>query len=345
MAQRVRISDIADELGVSTATVSNVIHGKPGKVSDETARRVQDLLEKREYIPGMAGVLLAQNSSRIIGVFVNDHEKYEGRTLSDAFIAATLDCLSTQIEAHGEFMMVKRATDAREILKFASMWNMDGVVVLGFCRQDYVYLRRHMHLPFAVYDGYGESFERIVNLTLDNFDGGRQVGELFKSLGHERVICLADNDSGVDKERMDGVCHALGRECERLIVPTVRDARTRFYVESLPRLRGATAVFAVSDFYAAELISFLGANGISVPRDMSVAGFDDVPFAAQCNPPLTTVRQDGELRARLAVERLAALRAGQPADGTVTLPVSLIVRDSVASPPRHADAANQTATA
>ena len=67
MAQRVRICDIAEELGLSTATVSNVIHGKTNKVSDETVRRVMALLEQRQYIPSMAGILLAQNRSRIIG--------------------------------------------------------------------------------------------------------------------------------------------------------------------------------------------------------------------------------------------------------------------------------------
>jgi len=55
MAERVRIVDIAEELGLSTATVSNVIHGKTKKISDETVKRVQELLEKRQYIPSMAG--------------------------------------------------------------------------------------------------------------------------------------------------------------------------------------------------------------------------------------------------------------------------------------------------
>ena len=66
---RITIKDIADELGVSTATVSNVIHGKTRKISDETVKRVQALLEERQYIPSMAGILLAQNSSKIIGIF------------------------------------------------------------------------------------------------------------------------------------------------------------------------------------------------------------------------------------------------------------------------------------
>ena len=90
MEQRVRICDIAEELGLSTATVSNVIHGKTNKVSDETVQRVTALLEERQYIPSMAGILLARNSSKIIGVFVNDHEKYEGHTLDDFFIASSI---------------------------------------------------------------------------------------------------------------------------------------------------------------------------------------------------------------------------------------------------------------
>lgn len=90
MQERVRICDIAEELGLSTATVSNVIHRKTNKVSDETVQRVTALLEKRRYIPSMAGILLARNGSGIIGVFVNDHPKYEGHTLRDGFLASAL---------------------------------------------------------------------------------------------------------------------------------------------------------------------------------------------------------------------------------------------------------------
>ena len=72
---RVRIVDVADALGLSTATVSKVIHGKTEKISDETVKRVQQELERSGYIPNMAGILLARNNSRIIGVVVNDHVK------------------------------------------------------------------------------------------------------------------------------------------------------------------------------------------------------------------------------------------------------------------------------
>lgn len=81
MGERIRIIDIAEELGVSTATVSNVIHGKTNKISDETVKRVQALLEEKQYIPSMAGILLAQNDSRIVGIVINNHEKYEDHVL------------------------------------------------------------------------------------------------------------------------------------------------------------------------------------------------------------------------------------------------------------------------
>lgn len=172
-----RISDIAEELGLSTATVSNVIHGKTNKISDETVKRVQEFLEKRGYIPSMAGILLAQNNSRIIGIVVNDHEKYEGRALEDGFISAAINALSHEIDEAGYFMMIKLTTKWDEIVCFASMWNMEGLVIIGFCEQDYKRLRESMHIPFVVYDGYFPETEKICNITIDNYDGGYQVGK------------------------------------------------------------------------------------------------------------------------------------------------------------------------
>ena len=326
---RVRISDIAEELGLSTATVSNVLHGKTAKVSDETVKRVQALLEERQYIPSMAGILLAQNSSKIIGVVVNDHEKYEGHTLEDVFIASSLNHLSTQIERSGLFMMVKKLTQIDDIIKFASMWNMEGLVIIGFCDQDYMYLRSHMRIPFVVYDGYCENPERIFNITIDNFDGGRQVGSYFKTGGHRRAICIADNQICVDKERFEGFCAGFGAEnTELFIVPMKKTERMQFYREHIGAFRQATAVFAVSDYYAIDLMHFLKENGFSVPEDISIVGFDDIPLCEQVTPALSSVRQDGAQRARLAIEKLKELKAQTATSSSVMLPVSFVERAS-----------------
>ena len=327
--QRVRICDIAEELGLSTATVSNVLHGKTARVSDETVQRVQELLEERQYIPSMAGILLARNDSRIIGVVVNDHEKYEGHVLDDVFISSSLNELSTEIEKNGQFMMVKKTGDPEEIIRFASMWNMDGLVLIGFCDQDYRYLRNHMRIPFVVYDGYCSDTERICNITIDNFDGGRQVGCFFRRLGHGRALCISDNQIFVDLERYEGFCEGFGREgTEFLLIPMQKAERMEFYRKNMEKLCGCTAVFAVSDFYAVELIHFLQGQGIAVPGQISVAGFDDTPMCEMVYPALTSVRQDVTRRAQIVVEKLRALKEKRETETAVCLPVTLVARDS-----------------
>ena len=306
---RVRIYDIAEELGLSTATVSNVIHGKTKKISDRTVKRVMALLEKRQYFPGVADILLAQNDSRIIGVFVNDHEKYEGHTLEDFFISSSINYLSTEIENSGRFMIIKKAKQAEEIIRFASMWNMEGIVVMGFCEQDYLYLRNHMRIPFVIYDGICGKTERIFNITLDNYGGGLQMGRYFKKAGHRKALCISDNSIGIDLDRMEGFREGFAH---------------------LEKIKSVTAIFAVSDYYAIDLMCFLNGQGISVPKDISVAGFDDIPVCQMINPPLTTIKQDNHLRAKLAIEKLKDLKENKETGTEIVLPVSLVVRKSTA---------------
>lgn len=328
--QRVRISDIAEELGLSTATVSNVIHGKTKKTSEETIKRVQALLEERGYIPSMAGILLAQNSSKIIGVFINDHEKYEGHTLDDAFIASSLNCLSTEIEKQGQFMMVKKAKKPEEILQFASMWNMDGLVVIGFCSQDYAYLRNHMRIPFVVYDGFCEEPERFFNITIDNYGGGFQMGELFRKYGHRQALCLSDNKIDVDLERYNGFADGFAPgAADFMLIPMGRKDRQDFYRKNMESFHQISAVFAVSDYYAIDLIHFLWENGLRVPEDISVAGFDDIPMCEMISPALTTVRQDNAARAATAITKLRELKEQKIPETTAMLPVKLVERASI----------------
>ena len=330
MEERVRIADIADELGLSSATVSNVIHGKTKKISDETVKRVQELLEKRQYIPSMAAILLSQNNSRIIGVVANDHAKYEGRVLEDGFISASLNALLPELEKAGYFMMVKVTNDREEVIRFASMWNMDGLVLLGFCETDYVRLREKMHIPLVAYDGFFEKNERICNLKIDDYDGGRQVGEYLYRMGHRRALLISDNDICMDRERMQGF--RLGfrdGKADMWQVPMSREERRHLYGQKLEQIREYSAVFAVSDIYAVELVLSYRSTKYLYQGDISVVGYDDSSLCENCYPRLTTVGQDPAARAKAAVDALRGLREGTCVECAQTLPVRLITRDSV----------------
>lgn len=173
---RVRIIDIAEELGVSTATVSNVINGKTKKISDKTIERVQKKLEERNYIPNMAAVLLAQNSSQIVCVIISDHDKYEGSVMQDPFVSSLIDKLEHEVEKNNYFMMIKKTRNINEVVKYASMWNMAGLILIGFCAQEYDNLRKRIHVPFVVMDGFFEPKEKCANIGIDDFIGGYIMG-------------------------------------------------------------------------------------------------------------------------------------------------------------------------
>lgn len=332
MAQnRVRIVDVADSLGLSTATVSKVIHGKTEKISDETVKRVQLELERSGYIPNMAGILLARNNSRIIGVVVNDHVKYEGRVLEDGFVMSSLNALSHEVNEKGYFLMIKTTSDISEIPVFASMWNMEGLILMGFCEADYEKLRNQMRISFVVYDGYFEKCSKVVNLVINHYDGGYQAGKYLKELGHEKALCIADNFICVDKERIEGFCKAFEPgEILRWEIPKTEKERMRFYDDKYTQLLkgNVTAVFAVSDFYAVELMKFLQGRNIRIPEDIQIIGFDDNRASRESNPSLTTIHQEAPLRAKTAMKCLEAMRNGTEYETEIVLPVELIKRES-----------------
>ena len=297
---KVRIVDVADALGLSTATVSNVIHGKTKKISDGTVRRVQEKLREMGYIPNMAATLLAQNNSHIIGVVVNDHIKYEGHVLEDPFVSAAINSLSDEIEKAGYFLMLKKAKDIMDTVSFSSMWNMDGMILLGFCADEYQVLRDRIRIPFVVYDGFFENDRNICNLVLDDYDGGRQVGAYLRNQNCLKVLFVADNRLSPDFDRYTGLCDGL-------------EGRADFW--EIP-------------YYAIELLYFLMDYGYRVPDDIWVIGFDDIVDCKNVRPTLASVRQDVLYRARKAVKYLTYMKKDSDYSATEKIPVEFIPRGS-----------------
>lgn len=325
---KVRIVDIAEELGVSTATVSNVLHGKTKKISDATVKRVEQKLEERGYIPNMAATLLGRNNSRIIGVIVNNHEKYEGRTFEDPFISAAINYLSDEIEANHYDMMLKKAKNIMDIVTFSTMWNLDGMIIIGFCEDDYQNLRDHIRIPFVVYDGYMTEQSRISNVTIDDYDGGRQVGAYLKNAGHQKVLCIADNCICMDLARYNGFTDGFGSKTDFLQIPMEQEARKRFYETHLEQIKEYTAVFAVSDYYAIDFMNVMLQHKIRIPEDISVVGFDGSTACLNCNPHLSSVNQNNQLRAHQAMELLQKMISNPQFYDSICVPVQLEIRET-----------------
>ena len=338
MDRRVTIKDIAEEIGLSTATVSNVIHGKTKKISDRTVAKVQEKLQESGYIPNMAAVLLAQNSSKIVCVVVSDHERYEGRMLEDPFVTQMINTISKELASRDYFMMVKEEKDIEKIVAYASMWNMAGLILMGYCSIDYEKLRAKMHIPFVVVDSYERNVKSYIDIGIDNIDGGYQAGLYLIRNGHERILYFADNKEDCDLFRYKGLVKALqenqltvNEDIYRL-VHMEKNVREKDYEDLLAYIQEnkITAVFAASDQYALEFMRFLLKKGIKVPDEISIVGFDDIPLASQVYPGLSTVSQDIPLRGKMAVEMLQDQIEGKTIGKCVLLPAKLMERESVA---------------
>lgn len=296
---RVTIRDIADEVGVSTATVSNVIHGKKNKVSACVIEKVEKALEKNNYIPSMAAILLGRNSSRIIGVIINNHEKYHNRVLEDGFISSALNALNAVSEEENYFLMIKTTKDILSVPEFSSMWNMEAIVLIGFCDEDYSQLRNATRIPFVVYDGISVCQNSgVVSLILDDYEAGIKVGKYYKEMGHKRILIISDNNSRMDGDRTSGLKSILPSS-QLLIVSRNKETRWNEYKERLDYIKTFTGVFAVSDYYALDFISFLSSLNFSVPSFISVIGFDGTLMADIVG--LATIKQDYLDRARKTI--------------------------------------------
>ncbi|WP_294375861.1 LacI family DNA-binding transcriptional regulator [uncultured Clostridium sp.] len=334
--RRVTIKDIAEELGVSTATVSNVINGKTKKISQKTIETVQKMLEEKHYIPNMAGILLAQNSSKIICVVISNHEKYEGKIFQDPFVSALIDNIAIKVEKKHYFMMVKITNNISEIIKYASMWNMAGLILIGFCTQDYNSLRKLIHIPFVVMDGFFEPEEKCANVSIDDFQGGYLMGEYLIKQGHRNIMYVSDNDMCMDHNRYMGLKQAFKDKCTDEnniyieIIPMQKEKRISYYKFIEKKLNNFTAIFCASDAYAIEVMNFLTDFGYSIPNDISIAGFDDIPSAQIVRPALTTIKQNIQVRAEKAISLLNEQITGNVKENNVVLSVELVERSSVA---------------
>lgn len=332
---RVTIKDIAEELGLSTATVSNVIHGKTQKISQQTVAKVQEKIEEMGYLPNMAAVLLAQNTSQIVCIVLSNDKKYEDKMIEDPFVSGMLNYLSKELTKNDYFVMLREESDIAQIARYASMWNMAGLVLIGFCTADYENLRNNMHIPFVVVDSYQKKVHRYSDVGVDNIEGGYAAGDYLIKMGHQRIMFLSDNDEECDHDRYIGLTKALvgaglsyDKNDFKMLSPFKKE-REKIYESIYAELGNYTAAFAASDMYAVEFMNFLQKKGMRIPEDFSVMGFDDIPLAAMVYPPLTTVSQNLERRAKVTVELLIELINGESEGRQELLPVMLVERESV----------------
>ena len=329
--------DIADAVGVSLTTVSNVIHGHTERVSPQMLERIQAAIEQMHYVPNMSARALVSHSSRIIA-FVETHKPQETYA-GNGFAGVLLSGIENVVTRHGYFLMMRRGTDEATLRLMLNNWSPDGVIFKDCVPQSLVDFVKKQGKPCVSINTYLDD-PTLIQVHAADYEGGRIATEHLLSLGHRSILFVGAVHHGFSNndKRYEGHCDALraaGIEPDpshliNSLHPFAAD-RGIAMGRQLAQRRDFTAIAVSGDQYAVALMAGLREGGVRVPEDVSVVGFDDVDIARMCWPPLTTIRQDGIGKGTSAADALFALIADESPDPKdFTLPVELVVRGSTA---------------
>ena len=312
------IKEIAEALNVSTATVSNVIHGHLEKMSADTAQKIREKVEQYQYIPNMGARMLAKGASQIIGVITNYPNREEKYALQDPFVSEMIGALENAIRSRGYYMMLRAAQNAPEIHQIAQTWNADGLIVMGLqanqCRELVTAIRK----PIVFVDCYFDEGESYNNIALDDRQGMYLLTKYVLSLGHRNITFIGDQPVlwGVDASRLRGHIDALreaGLACDPLRyfqISKDRKCREADFERLKERIGQDTAWMFISDYYAVDAMDYMMDHQVVIPRDISITGFDDNVLAHVIRPRLTTVHQNVSQKAESAVKTLTEILDG-----------------------------------
>jgi LacI family transcriptional regulator len=322
------INDVAERVGVSPSTVSRVLNKRPG-ISEETRRRVFEAARELEYYPAMAGRGLALGRTENLGFLIHHRQSLR----PGSFYGEILAGVDREARAHGFHVIF--STDLSEKLPvMVKESRVDGLILAGCdVPEELISILKERRMPFVLVDNH---FDRVDSVFTDNIGGAYEAVTHLIRLGHKKIGFITEYFGDLSfTERFEGYKLALKKHGLRYDESLTAEglprrpesgyvAMKRLFEKSFP-----SAVFASNDTVAAGAIRAIKEEGLRVPEDTAVIGFDDVSIAFHTEPPLTTMRVFREKMGTIAARRLLELldESEQPPI-QIKLPTQLIVRGS-----------------
>ena len=327
------LEEIAKLAKVSRSTVSRVINDDP-KVSEATRERVQAVVHRLNYHPNAAARGLAAGRTRILGLLI---PMGVAAVFTDPYHPLVIQGVASACNAHEHSVMLWLAEpefERRTISQILHNGLIDGVILASQMVDDPLLQSLiQSELPFILI-GRHPNDKRVSYVDVDNINSAREMVAYLLRLGRRCVATITGPHNmiaGVD--RLEGY-HAALRD--RGVPPDPNLIISGDFTEEsgytamqhlLPMK--PDAVFAASDTMAVGAIRAIRQTGLRVPEDVAVAGFDDVPFAARSDPPLTTVRQPIHRAGAVAAETLIDMIANPSSQPhRIILPTELVIRAS-----------------
>jgi LacI family transcriptional regulator len=331
MGSRPTINDVAAAAGVSVATVSKAVNGRYG-VAPDTVEHVLQVVRELGYESSLIASSMRSRRTGVIGVLVADFEP---------FSAEILKGVSVGLREHPfELLAYSGSRQAEgEGWERRSLSRLSGTLIDGVIMVTPTVVNITAEVPIVAIDPHTGPAD-LPTVESDSFGGAREAVRFLIELGHTRIGFIAgrpDLRSSIAREA--GYRRALtdaGIPFDPSLIGVgryVQDASAEAAATVLSRRDRPTAIFAANDLSAIAIMGVAAELGLSVPEDLSVIGFDDVPEATQLALPLTTVRQHMQTLGSAAAGLLMTLMAGETPDAThLRLPTRLIPRATTAPP-------------
>ncbi|HYE07797.1 MAG TPA: LacI family DNA-binding transcriptional regulator [Planctomycetota bacterium] len=334
--QRASIRDVARLAGVSAMTVSRVLsETNSGLVRSETVKAVMRAIERLGYVPVQTALQNRPSRRHVLGLVV----RYPAMVARPLW-QRTLVGMQERCSHHGYDLLLISRDAPKWAAKRPEIVYLDGRCdgLIMFEDADMLPLVRKLrkrNLPIVAM--YGKTPTVEASVTVDNTDGISAAVRHLVSLGHRRIAHLAGPETSADaRERRAAFAAAMADAGVDQWAGRIRraawgaDLATEDFSDLLAWQ--PTAVCCANDYQAASLIEFATRRGVLVPGDLSIVGFDGLPFASMLN--LTTVEVPCEEVGRQAVDALVGIvETGRPPQRNVMLAVALAVRAST-TPPR-----------
>lgn len=335
---RIRIEDVAAAAGVSMKTVSRVLNHEPN-VREETRRRVEEVVARLQYRPNPSARSLAGQRSYVVALAYDNPSRNYLMEIQSGVLEACRAQHYTLVLAPVTFSQRGYMADITSLVEH---FGLDGVVLIPPLTDDKVLLAQleEHEIPFASISP--RSRRGRIGVTVDEHAAVCDLVAELVALGHRRIGHIKGHKAhGACAWRFAGYRDALERAGIAFDPDLVVDGEFTFEsgvhgANQLLDLKDPpTAIFAANDDTAAGVIRVAGLRGLSVPRDLSVCGFDDTPISRHIFPALTTVRQPTRDMGRVATLELLNSIRDPDAGRMVPIQYTLELRESIAAPRRR----------
>jgi len=336
MKKKSTIYDVAKIAGVSPSTVSRVMN-TPEIVAEDTRQKVINAVKGLSYIPNMMAASMPRRRTNYIGLIIPD--------ITNIFFSNLVRGVQDICEKHGYSVLVVNSDDSQEkegrYLKLLYSRRVDGVIltVAGYREEEFpeeeLSLLKKMNIVLIDREINGMTTPIV---KVNNFAGAYSAVKYLLTMGHRKIMYLAGIEgTKTNQEREKGYLAALKEvhiNWKKELVADFRlDTAYQKIIHHWPQLKNLvelpTAIFAANDLMAIGALKAFAQLKVRVPEDISIIGFDNIPFSDCTYPPLTTIAQPTYQMGQKAVETLLKVIDRKKIKKSVEFETELIERDSV----------------